>query len=87
MAKYGFCHGWSIDPIDHSEVTCKKRDKCAYFDIDFYRHHGDHLEDFEELFPFHPCPLFVLKQGCRIDERHDDDEDPFGGLLKDYGNT
>lgn len=86
MSKYGFCHGWMVDPIDHTEVTCKRREKCAYFDIDFYHNHGSHLEDFEELFPFSPCEYFVLKAGCQIREERHDDEDPFGGLI-DYGNT
>lgn len=82
MATWAFCHGWMVDPIDFTEVTCKNREKCAYYDIDFYRKHGHHLDDFEELFPMKPCQGFVLKAGCQLDEEKIDNSDPFGLLLK-----
>lgn len=50
-----------VDPNGFVEVTCKMRERCAYFDIYFYRHHRDHLDEFEEMFPFVPCKFFVEK--------------------------
>jgi hypothetical protein len=62
MPKYSFCHGWTVDVRKgFSEVTCRRRESCRYYDVDFYRHHGHHLEDFDEMFPFEPCLFFTKK--------------------------
>lgn len=58
MAKFAFCHGWYLD-ANFCEVTCKRRERCAYYDVDFYRKHGHHLYEFEELFPHEPCEWFM----------------------------
>lgn len=73
--KYGFCHGWMIEPVGHTEVTCKQRERYAYFDVEFYRNHGHHLEDFEEMFPYEPCKFFIPKS---VEEKNVKKEDnPF----------
>lgn len=60
MPIFAFCHGWTVDERKgFSEVTCRRRESCPYYDVDFYRHHGHHLEDFEELFPSEPCQYFT----------------------------
>ena len=71
MVKYSFCHGWAINPVDFTEVTCRNREKCAYFDVEFYRKHGNHLEEFEELFPFDPCGFFFPKQEAKNIEKEE----------------
>ena len=63
MARYGFCHGWYLDR-GFAEVTCKRRETCAYYDVDFYRHHVHHLDDFEEMFPIDPCPWYLEREGA-----------------------
>jgi hypothetical protein len=60
MAKYSFCRGIFLD-ANFCEVTCKRRERCAYYDVEFYRKHGHHLDEFEELFPHEPCGWFVEK--------------------------
>lgn len=77
--KFGFCHGWMIEPFGHSEVTCKQRERCAYYDVEFYRKHGNHLEDFEEMFPFEPCKFFFPK---KVEEKKaEKEENPFDIFL------
>lgn len=61
MVKYGFCHGWTIDST-FNEVTCKRRERCKYYQEDFYRRYGDRLDEFEEMFPDEPCRFFVGKE-------------------------
>lgn len=61
MAQYSFCHGWMIEPHGFSEVTCKHRDNCAYYCVDFYRRYADRLDDFEEMFPMSPCKFFIAR--------------------------
>lgn len=79
-AKYAFCHGWMIEPFGHTEVTCKKRESCAYFDIDFYSKHKHHLDEFEEMFPFEPCQFFFGKTGAETkSEKREDSFDIFLG--------
>lgn len=63
MKQYSFCHGWMVEKRTFAEVTCKQRERCQYYSEDFYRHHGDHLDDFEEMFPFEPCPYFLERIG------------------------
>ena len=67
MADFAFCHGWYINR-DYNEVMCKKRGRCPYYDIDFYRKHGNHLQDFEELFPEEPCKWF---RGSVVEEKEE----------------
>ena len=63
MAKWSFCHGWTVDASKgFCEVTCKRRETCAYYSVDFYRKYGDHLDDFEEMFPFEPCKFYLAKE-------------------------
>ena len=59
--KWAFCHGWYLDEC-FCEVTCRRRERCAYYDEDFYMKHKRHLEDFEELFPQEPCSWFVERK-------------------------
>lgn len=60
---YSFCHGWTVDERKgFNEVTCKRRESCAYYDVDFYRKHGQHLDDFDEMFPPEPCPYYVDRE-------------------------
>jgi hypothetical protein len=61
MVKYGFCHGWMIDAM-FNEVTCKRRERCKYYQEDFYRRYGDRLDEFEEMFPDEPCRFFVDRE-------------------------
>jgi len=61
MAKYGFCHGWMIDAT-FNEVTCRRRERCKYYQEDFYRRYGDRLNEFEEMFPDEPCRFFVGRE-------------------------
>lgn len=61
MARYSFCHGWMIDPNGLAEVTCKHRDNCVYYCIDFYRRYAGHLDEFEEMFPTIPCKHFIAR--------------------------
>ena len=80
MAKplYSYCHGWTIDAKKgFCEVTCKRRERCRYFDIDFYRHHGHHLDDFEEMFPMEPCQYFIEREGAKREEPADGKADFF----------
>jgi len=82
MPKFSFCHGWTVDVRKgFNEVTCRRREHCCYYDADFYRHHGHHLEDFDEMFPFEPCPFF-MERGDVVHEQKED-EDSFLALLKD----
>lgn len=61
MVKYGFCHGWMIDAM-FNEVTCKRRERCKYYQEDFYRRYGNRLDEFEEMFPDEPCRFFVGRE-------------------------
>ena len=61
MVKYGFCHGWMIDAA-FNEVTCRRRERCKYYQEDFYRQYGDRLDEFEEMFPDEPCRFFVGRE-------------------------
>ncbi len=76
-AKFGFCHGWMVSPKDFNEVTCPRRESCAYYDVNFYKHHVHHLDDFEEMFPFEPCQFFVKKQSVETKEDKDSKYDIF----------
>ena len=76
-AKFGFCHGWMVSPKDFNEVTCPRRESCAYYDVNFYKHHVHHLEDFDEMFPFVPCQFFVKKQSVETKEDKDSKYDIF----------
>ena len=77
MAKWSFCHGWTVDARKgFCEVTCKRRETCAYYSVDFYRKYGDHLEDFEEMFPMEPCQFFIEREGVRP-EKEETNDDPF----------
>lgn len=69
MPKYAFCHGWTVDARKgFNEVTCQCRESCAYYDVNFYRHHLHHLDDFEEMFPFEPCQYFLKKSEREVQE-------------------
>ena len=84
MPKYSFCHGWTVDVRKgFSEVTCRRRESCRYYDVEFYRHHGHHLEDFDEMFPFEPCQFFLPRGESRGTVAKEDHEDSFLDLLKD----
>lgn len=61
MAQYCFCHGWWLDG-SYNEHTCKKRENCQYYMEDFYLVHRHHLDDFEELLPFAPCPYYLPRK-------------------------
>lgn len=77
--KYAFCHGWMVSPADHNEVTCKKRENCVYFDLEFYRKHGHHLDEFDEMFPYEPCQFFFPK---KVEEKKaEKEENPFDIFL------
>ena len=57
--KYSFCHGWMVRPRDFNEVTCRRRESCRYYDVEFYKKHAHHLDEFEEMFPMEPCQFFL----------------------------
>lgn len=63
--QYAFCHGYGINPYDFTEVTCRFRERCPYYDVDFYRKYGDRLNEFDELFPFMPCSFYKLGTATR----------------------
>ena len=77
--RFAFCHGWTIDK-NFSEVTWKRREKCQYYDVDFYRKHVHHLEEFEEMFPSEPCSYFLPR--CQTEPKQDAEVDAFLALLK-----
>ena len=74
MAQFSFCHGWMVSPKDFNEVTCPRRESCAYYDVLFYRHHGHHLDDFDEMFPFEPCQFYIKKIGVQKEEDQKDNK-------------
>lgn len=82
MAKYNFCHGWTISPNGFSESECKRRDNCMYYMEDFYRKHGNHLQDFEEMFPLEPCQFYVERETAKVEKVID--EDDLFSKLTDY---
>lgn len=84
MAKWSFCHGWTVDARKgFCEVTCKRRETCAYYSVDFYRKYGDHLDDFEEMFPMEPCEFYTP----RATELKQEEEKPsIFDFLKDDSN-
>jgi hypothetical protein len=51
--------------------------------VEFYRHHGHHLEDFDEMFPFEPCQFFLPRGESRGTVAKEEHEDSFLDLLKD----
>lgn len=59
MARYSYCHGYTVDPNGYAEILCKRRAYCAYYQEDFYVRYRGQLDDFEEMFPFEPCQFFV----------------------------
>ena len=71
-----------VSPKDFNEVTCPRRESCAYYDVNFYRKHVHHLDDFEEMFPFEPCQFFIQKQGIQPRENKDSGMDFFLGIDK-----
>ena len=82
--KFGFCHGWMFSPFGFGEVTCKRRECCRYYDVDFYKNHGNHLDDFEEMFPMEPCPFFLAMEEKRKTETIESDPlDVFCGIAGD----
>ena len=75
---YSFCHGWELsERKGFAEVTCRRRESCAYYSVTFYREHGDHLDDFEELFPLEPCPYFTERSVAKRVEPADEKADFF----------
>lgn len=58
MAKFSFCRGIILD-ANFCDTTCRLRESCAYYDVDFYRKHAGHLEDFTELYPIVGCDWFI----------------------------
>lgn len=80
MAKWSFCHGIMVNPNGFTEVSCRQRERCAYYDVEFYKHHKHHLDDFEEMFPFAPCPHFIARHGAVKEEKSK--EQSFVELLK-----
>ena len=71
MAKWSFCHGWTVDARKgFCEVTCKRRESCAYYDVDFYRKHGNHLDDFEEMFPSEPCQFYIASHTSSVENEN-----------------
>lgn len=71
-----------VSPKDFNEVTCPRRESCAYYDVNFYRKHVHHLDDFEEMFPLEPCQFFIQKQGTQPRENKDSGMDFFLGIDK-----
>lgn len=78
ITKFAFCHGWVLDQ-NYNEVTCKVRERCLYFDVSFYRNHGHHMDEFEELFPFEPCGWFLERSKQEVAMTKE--EDSFIALL------
>jgi hypothetical protein len=74
--KWAFCHGVILSPHGFSESTCKRRERCAYYDEDFYRKHLYHLDEFSEMFPIEPCPYFIAKAGV-TERKAEPVNDPF----------
>ena len=85
---FAFCHGWELsERKGFAEVTCRRRESCAYYSVTFYREHGDHLDDFEELFPLEPCPYFTERSVAKREEPADGKADFFSFLDKENGET
>ena len=76
MAKFSFCRGIILD-ANFCDTTCRLRESCAYYDVDFYRKHVEHLEDFTELYPINTCDWFIPKKPEKF-EMEMELVDPFG---------